>query len=62
MRSENIQNGNAVFRIAVFGEDSKPIKSIGSVARDDPYGNIPLAEYFDQTTASHSFEKPGARD
>lgn len=49
-------------------KDSKPIKSIGSVARDDPYGNIPVAEYFDimiyidQTTASHSFGKPDTRN
>ncbi|MEX0723554.1 MAG: erythromycin esterase family protein [Gracilimonas sp.] len=45
-------------------KESKPIKSIGSVARDDPYRNIPVAEffnimiYFDQTSASHSFGKP----
>lgn len=49
-------------------KDSKPIKSIGSVARDDPYGNIPVAEYFDiliyfdQTTASLSFGKPDDRN
>ena len=49
-------------------KESKPMKSIGSVARDDPYGNIPLAEYFDimiyidQTTASHSFGKPDTRN
>lgn len=47
-------------------KESKPIKSIGSVARDDPYRNIPIAEffnimiYFDQTSASHSFGKPDA--
>jgi len=49
-------------------KDPKPFKSIGSVARDDPYSNIPVAEhfnimiYFDQTTASHSFGKPGTRN
>ncbi len=49
-------------------KDSKPIKSIGSVAGDDPYRTIPIAEYFDiliyfdQTTASHSFGQPGTRN
>jgi len=49
-------------------KESKPMKSIGSVAIDDPYRNVPIAEYFDiviyfdQTTASHSFGKPGARN
>ena len=49
-------------------KDPKPLKSIGSVARDAPYRNIPVAEYFDimiyfdQTTASHSFGKPGTRN
>ena len=49
-------------------KDSKPIKSIGSIAVDDPYRDIPIAEYFDiliyfdQTTASHSFGKPEIRD
>ena len=52
----------------IWLKDSKPLKSIGSVARDDPYGNVPVAEYFDiiiyfdQTTASHSFGKPGTRN
>jgi erythromycin esterase len=49
-------------------KDSKPIKSIGSVARNDPYENIPVAKYFDimiyfdQTTASHSLGKPTTRE
>lgn len=49
-------------------KESKPMKTIGSVARDDPYGNIPLAEYFDimiyfdQTSASQSFGKPDTRN
>jgi len=49
-------------------KESKPMKSIGSVARDDPYGNIPLSEYFDimiyfdQTSASYSFGKPSTRN
>jgi len=49
-------------------KESKPIKSIGSVARDDPYRNIPVAHYFDimiyfdQTEASHSFGNPDARN
>lgn len=49
-------------------KDSKPIKSIGSVARNDPYGNIPVAKYFDviiyfdQTTTSHSFGKPNTQE
>ena len=43
----------------------KPIRSIiGSTARDEPYREFPVAEYFDlmiyfdQTSASHSFGKP----
>jgi erythromycin esterase-like protein len=49
-------------------KNSKPFKSIGSVARDDPYRDIPIAEYFDiliyfdKTTASQSFGKPEFRD
>ncbi|SMO86814.1 Erythromycin esterase homolog [Gracilimonas mengyeensis] len=45
-------------------EEEKPVKSIGSVARDDPYKNISLADYFDvliyfdKTTASRSFGQP----
>jgi erythromycin esterase len=48
--------------------DNKPIKSVGSVARDDPYRDTPIAKYFDiliyfdQTTASHSYSQPGTRN
>lgn len=49
-------------------KDSKPFKSIGSIARNDPYGNIPVAKYFDvmiyfdHTTATHSFGKPNTQE
>jgi len=42
----------------------KPLRSIGSTARDEPYREIPVAEYFDlmiyfdKTSASHSFGRP----
>ena len=42
----------------------KPLRNIGSTARDEPYQNIPVAEhfdliiYFDKTSASHSFGRP----